>query len=103
LEAQASGRPVIAFGKGGALETIVPLEDYLEGKRDFFSGIFFPEQTEEALIEAVGKLETQAYRLNPEKLRAHALTFDRQVFKERMIQKISEKIRLHPQHSKIKQ
>ena len=77
LEAQASGRPVVAFGRGGALETVVPLDDYRQGKRDFFSGIFFPEQTEESLIKAVLDLEAHSQLLNPEKIRAHALTFDR--------------------------
>ena len=38
LEAQASGRPVIAYGKGGALETVLPLEASLARQREFFSG-----------------------------------------------------------------
>ncbi|MBA4393056.1 MAG: hypothetical protein C0407_05840 [Desulfobacca sp.] len=101
LEAQASGRPVVAFGRGGALETVVPLGDYWEGKRDFFSGIFFPEQTEESLIEAIETLETQAHLLNPAKIRAHALTFDRQIFKEKIIKSVVEKINFHREQSKI--
>lgn len=92
LEAQAAGRPVVAFGRGGALETVVPLEDFLEGRKAFFSGIFFPEQTEASLIRAVEDLEAQAHQLNPEKIRAHAATFDRRVFKERMIRSILEKL-----------
>jgi len=93
LEAQASGRPVVAFGRGGALETVVPLEEYLDGRKDFFSGTFFQEQTETALMEAVERLEQHAHLLNPSKIRNHALQFDREVFKERIIQSISEKIR----------
>jgi glycosyltransferase involved in cell wall biosynthesis len=46
VEALASGRPVVAFGKGGATETI------LEGQ----SGVFFRELTVEALIDAIEKL-----------------------------------------------
>ncbi len=92
LEAQASGRPVVAFGRGGALETVVPLEEYLEGRRDFFSGIFFQEQTETALLEAVERLEAHAHLLDPVKMRNHALQFDREVFKDRIIRTISEKI-----------
>ncbi len=94
LEAQVSGRPVVAFGRGGALETVVPLEDYLEGRKDFFSGIFFPEQTEDALGEAIERLEEQAHLLNPDKIRTHGLRFDREIFKERIIQSIIEKIKL---------
>jgi glycosyltransferase involved in cell wall biosynthesis len=92
LEAQASGRPVVAFGRGGALETVVPLDEYRDGKKDFFSGIFFPEQSEESLIEAVNTLENHSHLLNPEKVRTHAETFDRQVFKERIIRTILQKL-----------
>ncbi|MCU0578286.1 MAG: glycosyltransferase [Desulfobacterota bacterium] len=92
LEAQASGRPVVAFGKGGALETVVSLEEYQAGKSNFFSGVFFPEQTEEALIEAVERLEAHAPELDREKIRAHALTFDREVFKRKIQEKILEKM-----------
>jgi glycosyltransferase involved in cell wall biosynthesis len=99
LEAQASGRPVVAFGRGGALETVVSLSEFLVGRKDFFSGVFFPEQTEESLIRAVDDLETHTHRLNPEKIRAHALTFDRQVFKERIIKTILEKLGQRRQQS----
>lgn len=92
LEAQASGRPVVAFGRGGVLETVIPWEDYQEGRKDFFSGVFFPEQTETSLIEAVEKLEEHAHLLEPGRLRAHAFQFDRAVFKERMIWTILEKL-----------
>ncbi|MBI5584321.1 MAG: glycosyltransferase [Deltaproteobacteria bacterium] len=92
VEAQASGRPVVAFGKGGALETVVSLDDYLGGRRDFFSGVFFPEQTADALIQAVERLENHASGLDREKIRAHALTFDREVFKQKIQEKILEKL-----------
>ncbi len=81
---------------------MVPLDDYLEGKRDFFSGIFFQEQTEESLIKAVQELDARAHLLIPEKIRAQALTFDRQVFKEKIIKSVLEKIHLHNGQSKIK-
>jgi glycosyltransferase involved in cell wall biosynthesis len=96
VEAQASGRPVVAFGKGGALETVVPLEDFQKGKSDFFSGVFFREQTEESLIEAVESLEAHAAELDPRKIRAHALNFDREVFKKKIQNKIREKMGLQP-------
>jgi glycosyltransferase involved in cell wall biosynthesis len=47
LEAQAMGKPVIAYGLGGALETVI------DGK----TGVFFSEQTEESLSEAIEKFE----------------------------------------------
>ncbi|MGC1403070.1 MAG: glycosyltransferase [Thermodesulfobacteriota bacterium] len=96
LEAQASGRPVVAFGRGGALETVVPLGDYQEGKRDFFSGIFFPEQTEESFSKAIHILENQIHLLEPERVRTHAGTFDRQVFKERITRSLMQKLKERP-------
>jgi len=47
IEAQACGTPVIAFGKGGALETVIDNE----------TGVFFNQQTEESIINAVQRLE----------------------------------------------
>ncbi|MBP5174749.1 MAG: glycosyltransferase [Treponema sp.] len=47
VEAQAAGRPVIAFGKGGALETV----------QDGKTGVFFSEQTDESLVEALDRFE----------------------------------------------
>jgi glycosyltransferase involved in cell wall biosynthesis len=67
VEAQAAGCPVIAYGQGGALETVV------EGK----TGLFFPEQSAESLMEAVRQFErTHADFYIPEILR-NAHRFDR--------------------------
>lgn len=63
LEAQACGRPVVAYGRGGALETVVP----------DVTGVFFPEQTEAALADAVGR--AAARRWDSGAIRAHAETF----------------------------
>lgn len=75
LEAQASGRPVIAYGRGGLLETVIPGE----------TGLFFYEQSKEAVIEAVQEYERQRNQFQPGKIRAHARRFDRETFKKRMI------------------
>ena len=63
LEAQACGKPVVAFGRGGALETIIP----------DVSGVFFKEQTEESLLEAVG--DASARDWDSDTIRTHAETF----------------------------
>lgn len=68
LEAQACGRPVVAFARGGALETVV------EGE----TGIFFGEQTEESLAAAVNRAASFAWR--PERIRQHAESFGEQRF-----------------------
>ena len=65
VEAMASGRPVIAYGSGGALETVVP----------GLSGMLFGEQSVEALIEAVRDFEDNEHVFHPEALRAHASQF----------------------------
>jgi glycosyltransferase involved in cell wall biosynthesis len=72
VEAMASGRPVIAFGRGGTTETVVPN----------VSGVLFPEQTVEALIEAIWTCTVTDF--NPARIAAHAQQFSRARFTERM-------------------
>ena len=73
LEAQACGTPVIAFGKGGALETV---------KADTEpTGLFFAEQSVESLKQAILKFETQSFK--PEDCRTNALQFSEAIFREK--------------------
>lgn len=83
LEAMASGKPVIAFRAGGALETVV----------DGATGIFFDTQTPEALEQALHVAETT--RFNPSGIRRHAMRFDRARFKKKIWDYISAKQQLH--------
>lgn len=69
LEATASGRPVIAYARGGALETVV----------DGVTGVLFETQTIEALNAAVARCETIAFA--PTAMRAHAQRFSKERFK----------------------
>ena len=80
LEAMASGKPVVAFGRGGAVETVVHWEQGNESP----TGFFFSEQTVDALVDAIRRFEANTHRLNPKALRAHAEAFDRPLFKERI-------------------
>jgi glycosyltransferase involved in cell wall biosynthesis len=92
VEAQACGTPVIAYGAGGALETVRDIRSYTETG----TGIFFPEQTETALVEAVEKFEMYQDIFNPEYLRSHTQAFSRQVFGDRylnFVDKCSKKTR----------
>jgi glycosyltransferase involved in cell wall biosynthesis len=73
VEAQACGKPVIAFGAGGALETVV----------DGLTGVFFHEPTPSALIAAIETSERASF--DPGWIRHHALPFDEQRFAERML------------------
>lgn len=72
LEAQAVGRPVVAYGRGGALETVVDGE----------TGVFFPVQTEEALLEAVRRCAAIAW--DPARIRRHAESFGIERYLEEM-------------------
>lgn len=74
LEVMASGRPVIAYARGGAMETVV------EGR----TGTFFHEQSPEALIEAVTRFETHAGDYDPEEIRAWARRFDVSAFSDNL-------------------
>ncbi len=110
VEAMACGRPVIAYGKGGVTETVIPLNgsrfhDSHSGLEESSSqapetgrsergaptGIFFHEQTVEALMGAIQLYERSVDRFDPEALRAHALTFDRSIFEKRIAAFVAER------------
>jgi len=74
VEAMAAGRPVIAYAKGGALETVVP----------GVTGVFFGEQSVDGLIDAVRAFEPSDY--DPVRIREHAKQFERERFKAQIWQ-----------------
>lgn len=78
LEAQACGRPVIAYGRGGALETVV------SGR----TGVFFQEQTEESLLAAMETLAAQKW--DPSLARAQAEQFSPVHFVKGIVASISD-------------
>jgi glycosyltransferase involved in cell wall biosynthesis len=82
VEAQAAGRPVIAFGAGGALDTVI----------DGQTGVLFAAQTVDALIDAVRRLD--ALDFDPIALRANAARFDKEVFKQKLGAFVAEKLNL---------
>jgi len=83
LETQASGRPVIAYGKGGVLETVVPLN--LSEDAPFCgtepTGIFFQDPSPANLLSAVEYYEKRKRIFNPSKIRLHATSFSRDRFR----------------------
>ncbi len=81
VEAQACGTPVIAYGAGGALETVRDIRSDV----DTGTGIFFRTQTEAALVEAVEKFEVYQGSFNFEYMRSHAAQFSPQVFADRYL------------------
>jgi glycosyltransferase involved in cell wall biosynthesis len=70
VEAQAAGIPVIAFGRGGALETVI------DGK----TGLFFRKQTPECIIETVKEFIAKEDTFNPHEIRKNAERFPRSRF-----------------------
>jgi glycosyltransferase involved in cell wall biosynthesis len=85
VEAMASGRPVIAFGRGGALETV------MEGK----TGLFFGAQTVESLVEAVERFEGLESTFDSGEIIRHAARFDRAVFKRKIGERIADLLEEH--------
>ncbi|MDP0500657.1 MAG: glycosyltransferase [Verrucomicrobiota bacterium JB022] len=73
VEAQASGKPVLAFGGGGALETVKP----------GVTGMFFHQGTAESLAAIVPEFERQTW--NPDVIRRHAEQFSEEAFLEKML------------------
>ena len=83
LEAMASGRPVVAYGAGGALETV----------RDGETGLFFREQTADSLAAALRIVPSVPF--SPDALRQYSLQFDSSVFEARMRCIIGEALEEH--------
>jgi len=79
VEAQASGRPVISYGHGGATETVVPQGRGEAGGRAP-TGVWFDEQTPRALIEAVRHFEATESEFEPTAIRTHAEWFRNERF-----------------------
>lgn len=93
VEAMASGAPVIAYGKGGALDTIV------HGK----TGILFDEQSNSALEAAIRACEAGQHRFDVEALREHAAGFDKAIFQRRFLEAVARAMAAQrappPQHA----
>ena len=87
LEAQSYGRPVIAFGRGGALETV------RGDLNDRPTGLFFEHQNADSLAEAILKFESIEHVFNSDDIRAHAQLFDTAIFKQRMRNLIDREMR----------
>ena len=83
LEANASGRPVIAYAGGGALDTVV----------DGQTGVLFERQQVDCLIGAIRRAEDTAW--DSTELRRHARTFDRQVFRDQLLAFVGESVAAH--------
>lgn len=87
LEAQACGRPVIAYGAGGSLETV-------RGDGDLPTGVYFSEQTVESLMEGISRFEAAdlAGAFHPATIQRRAAEFATPVFLRRLREFVLEKV-----------
>lgn len=90
VEAQACGTPVLAFGRGGACETVI----------DGVTGLHFHEQTPEAICAAVERLEGLTQNFDPVRLRAHAEQFSTSAFRKSFRQFIESKWAEHQDYAR---
>jgi glycosyltransferase involved in cell wall biosynthesis len=87
VEAQACGTPVIAFGKGGALETIRGLDNVQP------TGVFFTDQSVPSLVDAVHLFEANMDRITPQACRANAMRFSQERFRKEFTEFVTAKYR----------
>ncbi len=92
VEAQACGTPVIAFGSGGALETVIGLHTP-EAKAAAPTGIFFGEQLDESLIGAVEEFEASYDCFSAAEISAHAAYFGPERFKRQLREQVDSALK----------
>nr|WP_243457864.1 glycosyltransferase family 4 protein [Serratia proteamaculans] len=85
VEAQACGTPVIAYGRGGALETVIPIGNSKP------TGVFFEKQDIASLIQAVEGFESSSAVFEPVNCRSNALRFSDDRFRNEISDYINEK------------
>nr|WP_315990870.1 glycosyltransferase family 4 protein [Desulforamulus aquiferis] len=88
VEAQACGTPVIAYGRGGALETVKGLENTSP------TGVFFHEQTVSELLSALKLFEKNQGRITPEACRENAIRFSSERFRNQFRQLVEREIKV---------
>lgn len=88
LEAQASGRPVIAYGKGGVLESVIGFD----ADAAHATGVFFQEPSVSGLTQAIARFEQHSSSFDSARLRAHAARFSRERFRYEINEFIAAKL-----------
>jgi glycosyltransferase involved in cell wall biosynthesis len=91
LEAHACGCPVIGFGRGGLMETVKPLGEVSEP-----TGVFFAEQTTQAVCEAIERFERHADRFDPRAARRQAVLFRKDRFETELFGYLDRVLRSAP-------
>ncbi|CAN0618263.1 Glycosyltransferase family 4 protein [Burkholderia multivorans] len=86
VEAQACGAPIIAYGRGGALETVIESND-----PDYGTGLFFTEQSVPAIVDAVSRFEAHE-PMRPEVCRGNAVRFTAERFRAEFLRVVDDAI-----------
>ncbi len=89
VECMASGRPVVAYGAGGALETVIDGE----------TGLFFPQQTVDSLVHALEEIDSLCF--DPAALQSRASCFDTSVFEKQILTLVAEALEEHRRSNSI--
>jgi glycosyltransferase involved in cell wall biosynthesis len=92
VEALSFGRPVIAFGRGGVMETVKGFYPDAPASAEMSCGVFFREQSTDSLVEAIRAFEAAENRFSPFFISQQAERFDETHFKEKFRQFVSEKL-----------
>jgi len=87
VEAQAFGRPVIAYGHGGALETIRVGNTH----KRFDTGVFFQRQDADSVVDGIHRFEASEHHFSPPDIRSHAQQFRKSEFIRRMRDLVQER------------
>ncbi|HGA0701181.1 TPA: glycosyltransferase family 4 protein [Bacillus cereus] len=85
VEAQACGTPVITYGKGGATETVLDLNNEKP------TGLFFKEQAVESIVEKINEFEQSYDKFTPSNCRENAIRFSPERFREEIRSIVEEK------------
>jgi glycosyltransferase involved in cell wall biosynthesis len=93
VEAIACGKPVVAFARGGALETVID-------RQDLKTGVLFNEQTTDSLVDAVERLDKTTF--DPQAMRSFALGFDKEIYKQKMKEFIMQRWEEYRSHNCIR-
>jgi glycosyltransferase involved in cell wall biosynthesis len=100
VEAQACGRPVIAYGQGGALESIVPASG--PGSQARATGVFFHEQSVRALCNAILEFERREQEFDPMFISDRAKRFDSAYFVDGFRELVNSTMAYSGQNSTLK-
>lgn len=99
VEAQACGRPVVAYGRGGALESVVSLDN--ANHRTSSTGVFCYEQTAASFAAAIRRFELNQDRFQPAVICAHAARFGVQAFRRGFQSLVNEALQASPSATRL--